>query len=116
MRRPSIEGRFQFSRWIEQGPKSPSPSGLATRDCHESGDGSVEVNAVDTGALWLAIDVEAVDDCKSLYNPLSFPSSLSVLVLDGLLTVLRLWTVCKGWQSLFSLRHLHCVSLMSYNH
>ena len=63
---------------------------------------------MDTGADWPTEDaeVEFVDDCKSLYSPSSFSSSLSVLAADGLLTVLRLRTVCRGWQSLFSRRHL----------
>ncbi len=60
------------------------------------------------------MDVEEVDDCKSLYNPSSFSSSLSVLLADSLLTALRLRTACNGWQSLFSRRHLHCFSMTFY--
>ena len=81
------------------------------RDCNDSGEGCVEVDAVDTEIFWSAMDLEVVDDCKSLNNPSSFSSNLSVLVASGLLAILRVRNVVMGLQSLFNRRHLDCVSL-----
>lgn len=111
-RRPSTERRPQPMRGIEGGPTSPSSLESGPMDCKDSEDGCVAVDAVDTSAFWTFMEAKGADDCKRWYNPSSFSSSLSVLVADGLLTVLRFRPVSKGKQSLFSRAHLYYVNLM----